>query len=166
MDWKKVLGGLAPTIATAIGGPFAGLATRFVSNALLGKPDGNDEEINAYLDANPDKIIDLKIAETEMKAELAKHGVDLEKVHAADRDSARYRQVSLKDRTPDILVYLITLLYAGGIAALLFIDVKTEAKDMLNIMFGSLTTVWIMAIKYYFGSSASSKRKDNLINHG
>jgi hypothetical protein len=38
---------VAPTIATAVGGPLAGMATRVISEALLGKPDGSEAEPSA-----------------------------------------------------------------------------------------------------------------------
>jgi hypothetical protein len=37
MDWKKIVGAVAPTLATALGGPLAGMAAAAVSDALLGK---------------------------------------------------------------------------------------------------------------------------------
>jgi hypothetical protein len=166
MNWKKVLGGLAPTIATAVGGPFAGMATRFVSEALLGKPDGDDREINAFLKANPNKIIDLKIAEAKLKKELDDNDIDLAEIDAQDRENARARQIALRDKTPNYLAYIVTALYAAVIAALIFVDVPEQARDMLNIMFGTLSAVWIMCVKYFVGTSSSSRAKDERRDSG
>ena len=38
---------VAPTIATAMGGPLAGMAVRTLSETLLGKPDGTEAELAA-----------------------------------------------------------------------------------------------------------------------
>lgn len=47
--WEKVKAALleiAPAIASAIGGPFAGIAINALSNILLGRSDGNPDEIS------------------------------------------------------------------------------------------------------------------------
>jgi hypothetical protein len=36
---------VAPSIASAVGGPLAGMATPAISEALLGKPDGTEAEL-------------------------------------------------------------------------------------------------------------------------
>ena len=48
-DWKKVLGGIAPTIATALGGPLAGTATKFLASSLLGKDEASESELEAAI---------------------------------------------------------------------------------------------------------------------
>ena len=45
--WKEIIGTVAPTLATALGGPLAGVATQAISAALLGKADGSEDEIAA-----------------------------------------------------------------------------------------------------------------------
>jgi len=48
-NWKSILGTVAPGLATALGGPLAGMAVQAVSNAVLGKQDGSDDEIAAAI---------------------------------------------------------------------------------------------------------------------
>ena len=45
MDWKSIVKVVAPTIATGLGGPLAGLATKALSEVLLGKSDGTEDEV-------------------------------------------------------------------------------------------------------------------------
>jgi len=56
MDFLKTFGPLinsvAPTLATAMGGPVAGMAVKALSGALFGHQDASDEEIKLAL-ANP-----------------------------------------------------------------------------------------------------------------
>jgi len=168
MDWKKIVGGLAPTVATALGGPLAGLATRAVSEALLGKPDGTDTEINAILRADPNKVLDLKIAEMSLTKELADNDIDLEEIHAADRQSARSRQVALKDKTPNYLAYMLTGMVALMVCGLIYLALSGAVmeegiKTILISIVAAMTTVWIMSMKYFFGSSSGSKAKDETI---
>lgn len=56
-DWKETIGAVAPIIATALGGPLAGVATKFVANKLLGDDTANIEEILA--NPGPDQIVEL-----------------------------------------------------------------------------------------------------------
>ena len=40
-----LIGSVAPTIATALGGPVAGMAVKAVSNALFGHENGTEDDI-------------------------------------------------------------------------------------------------------------------------
>jgi hypothetical protein len=45
-DWKKLVGALAPTLGTALGGPLVGSAISVLSNVLLGKPEGSQDDVS------------------------------------------------------------------------------------------------------------------------
>lgn len=95
-EWKGVLGAVAPTIATLLGGPLAGAAVGALSTALLGKPDGTEAELAPLVaSAAPDILLKIKEAEKELKLGLANAGVKLEEVAALDRGSARDREVKI-----------------------------------------------------------------------
>lgn len=54
IDWKEIVRAVAPTLATALGGPLAGVATSEISNAILGKSDGTEAELgDALVKATP-----------------------------------------------------------------------------------------------------------------
>ena len=62
---------VAPSIASAVGGPLAGMATRAISEALLGKPDGTEEELTqAVATATPEQLLALKQAENEFSIKM------------------------------------------------------------------------------------------------
>src|SRR4051794_24989640 len=88
-----VLGAVAPTIATAFGGPLAGQAVRWVEGAL-GLPQLGDKEAAAAAIANatPDQILALKKADQDFAVHLKALDIDLERIAAGDRDSARRMQ--------------------------------------------------------------------------
>ena len=44
-----LLGSVAPSIATALGGPLAGMATKALSQALLGNEDGSEDDLQVAL---------------------------------------------------------------------------------------------------------------------
>lgn len=67
------------------------------------------------------------------------------------------------DLAPMLLAIVIT---AGYFAALVFVltqPVPKESERIIDMMLGTLTTVWIMAVSYFFGTTAGSARKNEII---
>jgi len=70
---------VAPSIASAVGGPLAGMATRAISDALLGKPDGTEQELaEAAAKATPEQLLALKQAEQDFAIKMRELDIDLE----------------------------------------------------------------------------------------
>ena len=77
------------------------MATRAISEALLGKPDGSEAELpEAAAKATPEQLLALKTAEQDFAVKMRELDIDLERIANADRDSARNREVATKDWTP------------------------------------------------------------------
>lgn len=163
-DWKAPLRVLAPTIATALGGPMAGAAVTALSNKLLGKPDGTQEEISAVIaGAKPEDLLKLKELEVEFKEHMAQLGVELDKLEVDDRKSARDRQVALKDWVPSALALVIvaTLMTMMG---LMFSRVIPAANhDAFMNLLGILEGAVLSVMNFEFGSSRGSKEKDAVL---
>lgn len=157
---------VAPSIATAVGGPLAGMATRAISEALLGKPDGTEDElVEAASRATPEQLLALKQAENEFAVKMRELDIDLERIANADRDSARNREVATKDWTPRILAWLVTAGYFGVLFYMLTNGLPTTGgSEAMLVMLGTLGTAWGGIMAYYFGSSAGSKEKTDAIN--
>ena len=82
---------IAPTIATAIGGPVAGMAVKALSTALLGHENGTEDDITSALaTATPDQIVAIKTADSNFKIQMKKLDIDLERISADDRDCLLY----------------------------------------------------------------------------
>ncbi len=61
MDWKKLVSTVAPTLGKALGGPLVGTAVQYVSDALLGRQDATEEEIEAALaTASPRHVVEVE----------------------------------------------------------------------------------------------------------
>jgi hypothetical protein len=157
---------VAPTLATAVGGPLAGMATRAISDALLGKPDGSQEELLAAMpNATPDQLLALKKADQEFSVRMRELEIDLERISNEDRNSARNREVQAKDFTPKILAGGITAGYFGVLFYMLRYGLPTTGgSEAMLVMLGTLGTAWGGVVAYYFGSSASSSKKDGTID--
>jgi len=157
---------VAPSIASAVGGPLAGMATRAISEALLGKPDGTEAElIEVAARATPEQLLALKQAEQKFAVKMRELDIDLERLANADRDSARNREVAAKDWTPRILAGLITAGYFGVLFHMLRNGLPTHGgSEAMLVMLGTLGTAWGGVVAYYFGSSAGSKEKTDAMN--
>ena len=87
MDWKQVVGAVAPGLATLLGGPLAGGAVSLLADKLLGGSSGDpvaDEARLAGLLSNgltPEARAQVLAAEAQLKVELVK--ADVRKVEVA-----------------------------------------------------------------------------------
>lgn len=158
--WKKILGAVAPTLATALGGPLAGAAVGALSKAVLNKDDGTEEEISQVVSSgNPETLLKLKEADNTFKLEMQRLGVDLEALHAKDRDSARQREIAVRDNTPKILASVVVVGFFGVLAYMFKYGVPKEGDEALLILLGALGAGFGMVLSYYFGSSSGSMQK-------
>lgn len=167
MDWKTLLATVSPWIGTAIGGPLGGMAITAAADAL-GLSDKTEASIKAALSgASPEQMLALKQADNEFAAKMQALGFEnmetMAKLQNEDRDSARNREIQVKDRTPKILAYLITAGFFGMLVAMLFNAIPDTNRDILNIMLGALGTTWANVTGYYYGSTKGSEAKSALL---
>lgn len=102
-----------------------------------------------------------------MKAfELRGEELNLEtlKIAATDRDSARKREIEVKDATPRQIAWVSFIGFFLILIVLMFIPVPPTAKDALLIMLGTLAGIVTSITAYYYGSSAGSSRKNDTID--
>lgn len=169
-DWKSLVSTIAPTIATAFGGPLAGVATTAISNAVLGKPDGTDEELNNVLvSTSPETLVKIKEADEKFKIRMQELSIDLDRISFENVKDARNREIEIAklqkpDHTPKILAYLAV----GGFFAVLYaLFVRTIPeglpRDAFLVLLGTLTKIVGDLYNYYFGSSSGSARKTDML---
>jgi hypothetical protein len=176
-DLRAVIGTVAPTLATMLGGPLAGAAVSAIAGAF-GLPSGSgQDDITKVVQSGamtPEIIAKVRQADQEHAEKLRQMDIDLEKLNqghqealaatdASDRDSARKREIAVKDWTPTMLALGITAGFFGILGFLLFQAPPANSRDVLNIMLGSLGTAWVSMVAYYFGSSAGSEAKTKII---
>lgn len=163
-DWKAPLKVLAPTVATALGGPLAGAAVAALGKALLGKEDASVDEIGAIIvGSKPDDLLKLKQVEIDFKEHMAALGVELDKLEVEDRKSARDRMVAAKDPVPSILActIMVALFVMMGLMFSRVIPAENSAAfhNLLGILEGAVLSV----MNFEFGSSRSSREKDAVL---
>lgn len=168
MDWKdlaSIVGKAAPILGTLLGGPAGGAVGGLIASAL---GTGNDPaEVSAAL-ANPDAAIKLREIESRRQVELQSLAVEMAKAElvasTADRASAREREAKTGDTfTPRSLALLVTLGFFGVLGYLLAAGKPAQGGDALLVMLGSLGAAWTAIVAYYFGSSAGSAAKTEIL---
>jgi hypothetical protein len=159
-----LLGQVAPTLATALGGPLAGMAVKTLSNVLLGHEGGTEDDVKAALEnASPETLAQLKQIDADFKVRMKELDIDLERIAAGDRDSARKMQTATQDWVPRMLALLITVGFFGILVWMLMKGMPQTGTEALLMMLGALGTAWTGVINFYYGSSAGSKEKNSLI---
>lgn len=159
MDWLKTI---APTVASALGGPLAGMAVEAVGSAL-GLTDATKEKITDVLQSGSmtaEQTAALKQAELDLKIKLKELDIDLEKVHAGDRNSAREMAAKTGDIwTPRIIAMVVFIVWAV-VQYVVFTSVIPEGmRELVARMLGTLDAVLMAVVYYYFGSSSGSAAK-------
>ena len=161
--YGKLIGTIAPTIATALGGPVAGLAVKALSTALLGHPDGSDDDISsAMAAATPEQIAAIKKIDNDFKVQMKQLDIDLVKIAADDRKSARYMQTEMKSPLVPSLAVLIIAAFVAVTIGTLMGYAKIESA-MAGTLIGYLSAKAELVLSFYFGSSADSEKKSEMI---
>jgi hypothetical protein len=159
MDWLKQI---APTIATALGGPLAGMAVSAISKAIGVDP----EKVGDLISSNKlsaEQIAQVKLAEIELQKQAQELGLNFEKLEVEDRKSARDMQSATRSMMPPLLAGAVTIGFFS-IMVMMFFNKIDSANPAILMMLGSLGTAWTGIIAYYFGSSAGSQAKTDLLS--
>ena len=143
-----LIGSVAPTIATALGGPIAGMAVKALSGALFGHEDGTEEDIQAAL-ANPtgDQLAALKKIDADFKTQMKSLDIDLERIAADDRASARQMQIATHDWTPRAIAIVFIQWH------LLNNTIPADMRELVARVLGTLDAALTLVLSYYFGAS-------------
>ena len=161
---KDLLKSLAPLLGTAIAGPLGGIAASFLADKL-GIEAKTVEAVTEALSEGkmtPDQVAGIKAAEIEFAKFCKTHQIDLEKVHAADRDSARGMQMTSRSHVPAALTYLLTFGFFGVLTAMFtWPEIKESAP--LMYMLGSLNAAWTGACAFWMGTTSSSQNKNEML---
>lgn len=152
---------LAPTVASALGGPLAGMAAEVLAAKLGVHPDDAQKMLESGK-LNGDQVAAIQAAEIELKSKAQSMGLDFAKLENDDRASARNMQVATKSWIPATLSIGVTVGFFGILVGLM--SGRVTAGPEIEIMLGSLGTAWTGIIAFYFGSSASSQNKDALLH--
>jgi len=160
-DLLALLKTAAPALATLAVGPAGGLVVKAIAEKM-GVAD-TVEAVTQAIQADPQAA--EKLAEIDLKQFQAE---------AADRDSARQREVGLVTAGGSPIAQLVMPVLAVGTVALtylfvgilLFKVVPTEQQQLIIFALGFMTASAQQVLSYYFGSSKSSQDKTVAMSKG
>ena len=161
MDWLK---SIAPTIATAMGGPLAGMAVEAISKAIGVDPSEVQNTINSGK-MTADQIASLQQAELTLKARAQEMGLDFEKLAVADRTSARQMQISTNSFVPPALSIMIVVAWSAVQYFLLTHVIDPSMRELIARVLGTLDGALMLVLSFYFGSSSGSQAKDTMLHN-
>ena len=171
-DWKKTLGAVAPTLATALGGPMAGMAANLAVKALGINEKGAPEPLlqQAIKSGDPETLAKLKEAERAFLIELERLGIEKEKLAAHDRADARKREINLGGWSNPILAGVVICGFFATVGYVLAGDVNLggESGALIGTLIGYVSAKADQICSYYFGSSSGQDRNLELTwkSHG
>lgn len=158
MDLKSVgnvISHFSPLLGKAISfnNPVASILISLISSAFDLDPKSTDTQtlIN--------RIMNDKEAEAKLKKIEYDHQEIIESVEVKDRISAREREESIVKLTGErdwLLEYISIIVIAGYLVMctlLLFNKISNDNNQIIYMMFGQLTSGFIMVLSYYFGST-------------
>lgn len=168
MNLSKI-GGLlaqvAPTVATALGGPLAGLAVKTLSEAMFGHQDASESDVSAALmNATPDQLQKLKEIDASFKTRMKELDIDLEAIAAEDRKSARSMMTMTGAQTPAILSYSVIIAWVFIQYYLFTTIIDPSMRELIARVLGTLDGALMLVLSFWFGSSSGSHAKDQTIN--
>ena len=161
MEWLQTI---VPLLGNALGGPLGGAAASFIADKL-GLSEKTVAAVTDVLNAGkltPEQIASLKTAEIDFQKFLEDNKIKLEEMAAGDRKSAREMLTATQSKMPSILTILITIGFFGVLAAM-FVYPEVKESAPLMIMLGSLGTAWSGACAFWFGTTAGSHQKNQLL---
>lgn len=158
--------GVAPALATALGGPLAGSAVKFLSGKILGTDNGTEADITKVIEGwTPEQRLELKRIDNEYNIKLLDQDINIFGLEIKDRDSARLMASTTKNLWPQMG---LAVGYNVGFFGILFImlsngqqgiefpaGIKETLIFLLGVMAGELKNI----NSFWVGSSYGSKEK-------
>ena len=168
---KEQLKKLFPFISAAasLGGPLGTMAANALGKAIgADKVEPTQDGIIAALEkASPEALLKAQAAEQQFKLDMQKlgfeHAEELEKIAAEDRNSARNREIQVRDWMPKVLGIGALAIFGACMFVLIKVELPQRAEQVVVYMLGILSGMVKDVYGYFFGSSVGSAKKDDAI---
>jgi len=147
---KNLVGGLAPTIGAALGGPVGGMAAETIAKVLGCSPEPKSIE-KALQTASPEQLAEVKKAEIQFQTRMKELEVDVFALETQDIQHAR--QTMGKDWTPKAIAIMCVIFFGGYIAMVTIQDPAANDDGIVNLVLGYLGGIVSSIISFYFGAS-------------
>ena len=157
MKLGGLLKSLAPTIASAAGGPMAGMAVKMAAKKL-GLPDtATANEIEDLIEREPDKAIIVREADKDFKNRIREMEIDLESFKTEVEDRKNARENFATDWTPKVFSVLTLLLYGGFVMIVTLMPHDQNDETIISLVLGQLSGILGTAAAFFYGGSSGKK---------
>ena len=147
---KNVVGAVAPTLGTALGGPMGGMAANMIAE-VLGVPNNPKAIEKGLAEATPEQMLELKKAEQDFDLKMKELEVDVFKLETQDIQDARGKFG--KDWTARIIGVLVVSGFMGYIFLVTLQPPEQNSEALINLVLGYLGGLASAVISFYFGAS-------------
>ncbi|HEY4374053.1 MAG TPA: hypothetical protein VGN52_19160 [Burkholderiales bacterium] len=164
MDFTQIIKTIAPTVASALGGPLAGAAVSALGS-IFGIGEPTQEKIKDAIESaqmTPAQVAQIKALELQYQNDEKERQFKYAELEFKDLDSARQRDVQTKDNVNRNLAYAIVGAFIALVAATLLGQTKVDSV-LAGTLVGYLSAKCEQVLAYYFGSSRGSERKTELL---
>jgi len=170
---KKAAPWIGAVVGTAVpaAGPFISIASKLLTSGLGKdvKPDANS--IKTALETamgTPEELAKLKEIDDQFAVQMKQLEInsveDFEKLAAADRADARAMEIKTGSKVPAILAMSVTVGFFALLSLIALHACPVGSEKVMDVMTGALGAAWLAIVNYYFGSSAGSARKTELLS--
>lgn len=148
---KSIIGAVAPTIGSALGGPLGGAAVQAVAQVLGVDPQQPKQIEQALQQATPEQLAEIKKAELAFEARMKELDVDVFALETKDIQHARVAHKG--DWTPRVIALLCVFFFGGYIFSVTFMPPEANSEAVINLVLGYLGGVVSAIVSFYFGAS-------------
>jgi hypothetical protein len=168
MNWLSTLGKLAPTVASALGGPLAGVAVTALGE-LFGINEPTQDKIKVAIENGSmtgEQISAIRQLEMKLKNDEAERGFKYAELEFKDRDSAR--KANVEGGTANKLFWMSLVLLVITLGSELVVLFNGYPKALPEIIVGRILglmdSVALMVLAYWYGTTNGSARKTDMLN--
>ena len=162
-DWKSIVSTIAPVLGVAIGGPFGGIASKVIQNAL---GVSTEAEMIEEIQHNPEALLLIKQADQTFTIKMEELGIQKDQLLNVDRAGAR----KLAIEKGIVFQAFLTLVFMAGYFSLFWLFFSGETQPLndwqrgqVGVLIGVLTGAIPQLLSFWFGTSKSSSDKNSLI---
>lgn len=165
MNWKDLVKGVAPVLGTALGGPYGGMAAKWLSSELLGDSSKSPDALEqAITNADPQTFAKIKELDQKFQEDMQKIGLSRDQLAVTDTQGAR--ELFKTNIWPQIV---LSCLYTFGYFAMVYVllsgkmTIPATQSGIADGLILVMTTAQAAIMHFWFGSSLGSKEKTTLI---
>ena len=152
---KNIIGAVAPTIGTALGGPMGNMAANMVADVLGCDPAPKKIE-QAMQAATPEQLTDLKKIDADFEVKMKELDVDLYALETQDIQDAR--NAFKGDWTPKAFGLIALIAFVGYIFTVTILPPDQNSDTIVSLVLGYLGGLVSGISSFYFGAS---QKQDN-----